>query len=283
VTSLFKRLASGRLPEGENEAVLGAVLAEKVGAVLGQEVRLSLPTVGAEGGDGQGGPRFVSVKVVGTIRLGMHDLDSKYLFAPIASVQNFLNQPGKVTTFKIKLKSQERSRSAEIAGRLNDAFGYPFRAKDWSMLHKNLFAMIVIEKAVLAIIMTAIIVVSAFNVISTLMMMIHDKAREMAILKAMGFSAARAFRLFLLLGSGIGVVGVLGGVGLGLLLNTVLDRAKLIDIPPQVYNLDHLPVITRWHEVLIISGVTLVIVLGATLYPAIRVARKSPLDGLRYD
>jgi lipoprotein-releasing system permease protein len=167
--------------------------------------------------------------------------------------------------------------------RLSDAFGYPFRAKDWSQLNRNLFYAIQLEKAVIAIILTVIVVVAAFNVVSTLMMMIHDKGREIAILKAMGFLPSQSFLLFCILGLGIGAVGTGMGVVSGLGLGWVLKATRWIDLPADIYYIGFLPVIVRWSEVALITGVALVISFLATLYPSRMISKRSPLEGLRYE
>jgi lipoprotein-releasing system permease protein len=192
-----------------------------------------------------------------------------------------LDEPGKVSTFKIKLASGVDSR--RVSDRLTEEFGYPFRAKDWGELNGNLFYAIQLEKVVIAVILTIIVVVAAFNVVSTLMMMIYDKTREVSILKAMGFKPSQTFGLFCLIGVGIGVVGTVTGIGLGLGAGWILERTRLIRLPADIYYIGYLPVRVRWTEITWIGVVAFTITLLATLYPAYKVATRSPLDGIRYD
>ncbi|MGZ3698175.1 MAG: FtsX-like permease family protein, partial [Bdellovibrionota bacterium] len=278
VTEIPQRLISGRLPAAEGELVLGSVLADRVGAKEGSEVRLIAPFIG----EGEGAaPRIFKGKVVGLVRMGMYDYDSKFLFAPLGAVQKMMDQPGRVTSFKIRLAPGVDSRRA--SDRLTDTFGFPFRAKDWGQLNKNLFYAIKLEKAVIAIILVVIVIVAAFNVVSTLMMMIHDKTKEIGILKAMGFRPGQSFRLFCLIGLGIGAVGTVVGVLSGLGLNAVIRSSHLINLPADIYYIAFLPVVVRWKEVGMIAVVAMIIAFLATLYPAIQVSRRSPLEGLRYD
>jgi len=225
--------------------------------------------------------KSLQVKVVGIVQMGMYEYDSKFLFMTLPSVQKFLDQPERVTTFHIQLKPGAPSRTA--SDRLSESFGYPFKAKDWSQLNRNLFYAIQLEKAVIAIILTVIVVVAAFNVVSTLMMMIHDKGREIAILKAMGFLPSQSFLLFCILGLGIGAlgtgVGVLGGLGLGWLL----EKTHWIDLPADIYYIGFLPVIVRWPEIALIIAMALLISFLATLYPSLMISKRSPLEGLRYE
>jgi lipoprotein-releasing system permease protein len=213
--------------------------------------------------------------------MGMYDYDSKFVLSTLSSVQNFVDRPGQVTSFKLKLAS--RSSAREVSDRLADNFGYPFRSKDWGQLNKNLFYAIQLEKTVIAILLTAIILVAAFNTVSTLMMMIYDKNKEIAILKAMGLAPRQSFGLFCLIGMGIGVVGTVLGCSAGLGLNWILGTSQWIRLPADIYYIDYLPVIVRWSEVGLIAICALLISFGATLYPALSVSRRSPLEGLRYE
>ncbi|MBI3534880.1 MAG: ABC transporter permease, partial [Deltaproteobacteria bacterium] len=252
------------------------VLSQKIGALVGTEVKLIFP-----GLEGHGSPKVVSVQVVGIVRMGMFDYDSKYIFTRLSFLQQILDAPTQVTAFKMKLRTL--ASSGLVAERLSKSFGYPFRAKDWSTLNKNFFYAIHLEKVVISILLAVIIIVAAFNVASTLMMMIHDKSKEIAILKALGFPASQSFRLFCYIGMGIAVLG--GGLGLllGLGANYILAKTELIRLPAQIYSLDFLPVIERWNEILIILGVALCVVFVATLIPAFHVSRKPPIEALRYE
>lgn len=280
VTALPERMIWGRLPEAQDEIVVGSDLAARVGIVReklpSHTVRLVAPFVGDEGA-----AKTREAQVVGVFTMGMHDYDSKYIVAPLGPIQRFLDQPGKVSTFKLKLPDGMDTRKA--ADRLSDSFGYPFVAKDWSLMNKNLFYSIQLEKVVIAIILTAIIIVASFNVASTLMMVIHDKTREIAILKAMGLRPRQSFALFCVIGMGIGVTGALIGVAGGVGLNRIIANSHLIQLPADIYYIGFLPVAERWGEVLVIALVALLIAFFATLYPAIQVVRKSPLDGIRHD
>jgi lipoprotein-releasing system permease protein len=291
VTAIPSRLVSGRMPAADGELTLCRTLADKIGATEGSEVRLILPFSGEapkgkrhgdDDSDPLGGtPKVIKGTVVGIVAMGMYEYDSKFIFAPLSSVQGYLNQGKRVTSFNIKVTPGSDTRSA--SDRLADNFGYPFRAKDWAQLNKNLFYAIQLEKAVIAIILTVIVIVAAFNVVSTLMMMIHDKTKEIAILKAMGFRPAQSFRLFCLIGVGMGVVGTAGGVGVGLCLSWLLKKTHWIDLPADIYYIGFLPVVVQWREILLIAGLALLISFLATLYPGIQVSRRSPLDGLRYE
>ena len=287
VTSVASHVVQGRMPEKEGEIALGASLASRIGVFEGNQVRIIVPFVqdksGATGADtgGMSAPKVFKARVSGIIKMGMHDYDSKFMFAPMLDVQKYLDYPGRVTSFRIKLRDGSDSRRASDA--LSANFGYPFRAKDWGQQHKNLFYAIQLEKAVIAVILTVIVIVAAFNVVSTLMMMIHDKTKELAILKAMGLRPAQGFALFCYTGMGIGAVGVAAGVAVGMVLNKILERTKIINLPADIYYIDYLPVIVRWNEIALVGLVALLITFAATIYPSWRAVKRSPLDGLRYE
>ncbi len=284
-TEIPRKLVRGRLPEHEDEVAVGSFLAERIGVVVGNEIRLIAPFIGDVEEARQEGestaPRVAKKSVVGIVKMGMHEYDSKFVFATLGSVQSFFSQPDRVTSFKIRLKPGSDARAA--SDRLSDNFGYPFRAKDWSQLNKNVFYAIQLEKAVIAIILTVIVIVAAFNVVSTLMMMIHDKTKEIAILKAMGFRPGQGFQLFCLIGMGIGFVGVAVGIGLGLLVNWLLEKTHWIDLPADIYYIGYLPVVVNWSEIALIALVALLVIFVATFFPAYKVSTRSPLDGIRYE
>jgi lipoprotein-releasing system permease protein len=277
VTDIPRRVIQGRLPVVEGEVALGSLLAEKIGAQEGTEIRLIVPFIG----EANAIPKVLNAHVVGIVRMGMYDYDSKFAFMDLASIQNFLGQPGRITNFNLKLSPGVDSRRA--SDRLADHFGYPFRAKDWSQLNRNLFYAIKLEKVVIAIILSVIVIVAAFNVVSTLMMMIHDKTKEIAILKAMGFRPAQSFRLFCMIGVGIGFVGIIFGVAGGLGLGWILKKTRWIHLSEDVYYIDFLPVVILWKEIALIALSAWIISFLATIYPSWSVSRRSPLEGLRYE
>lgn len=279
-TDIPKRIKEGRLPIRAHEFALGSALAEKIGAKLGSDIRLIIPFKANDKSDSFT-PTSVSGVVVGLVEIGMYEYDSKFLFGEIEGVREALDLKGSVTTFKIRLEPEADSLLA--AKRLNDGFGYPFRSKSWAQLNKNLFYAIKLEKAVIAIILAAIVIVAAFNVLSALMMMIEDKTREIAILKAMGFRPGQGFRLFVFLGLAIGIAGVCLGIVFGIGANVFIDRSRLISLPSDIYYIGFLPVVMRTPELITIAVGALLITFLSTLFPAIQIARRPPLQGIRED
>jgi lipoprotein-releasing system permease protein len=283
VVKLQPRLISGSLDGGslastlqnQTGVILGQALAQQIGAQVGSRIELVIPFAQ------QGEPRVVAAHVIGLVSLGVYEYDLKYLYAPLTLVQELIQKPGQVSTMRIKVDPQVSSK--KVADRLSEGFGYPFRVKDWSVLHSNLFAAIELEKKVIAIILAGIILVASFNVISTLMMMTQDKGRDLAILKSMGFKPQQTFWLFCFIGTGIGLLGgVMGLIG-GLILNVILAKTQLIHLPASVYYLSYLPVKANILECASIVGFALLLAFLASVIPALRIASKSPIEGIRYE
>ncbi len=285
VIPLGDRLVSGGvLPEREGEILLGAALAEKLGSAVGDTVRVIMPFAGLNDDEdqGYGSPRVQDFKVTGIVHLGMYDYDSKYAYAPVSSVQQLVfNEPKDyITSFRMKVK--ESSRAQGVAAELSKHFGFPYRIRDWSQLNKNLLYAIALEKVVIGVLLTAIMVVAAFNVISALLMMVHEKEKEIAILRVLGVRRRDQFHLFSFIGSFFGLIGTLLGVLLGLFAVWLLRNYRFIKLPAEVYHLEYLPVVIRWTEWCAIGLMAFVICFLATVGPAARIARRNPVEGLKW-
>ena len=285
VISIEDRLAVGStLPQNEGEIVLGSALAEKLGVKAGEDVRVIIPFSGMEDSDGggYGSPRVQDFKVVGIVHLGMYDYDSKYAYSSLHSVQTLVfNEPKDyITSFRMKLK--DPSTAPAVAAELSQHFGFPYRIRDWSQLNKNLFYAIKLEKAVISILLTVIMIVAAFNVISALLMMVYEKEKEISILRVLGSRSRDQFFLFSYVGSFFGFLGTLLGVVLGLVCVFILSQTRLIHLPSGIYHLEYLPVVIRWTEWFAIACLAFVICFLSTVGPAARIARRSPVEGLRW-
>jgi lipoprotein-releasing system permease protein len=170
-----------------------------------------------------------------------------------------------------------------VARVLADTLGFPFRTEDWQQQNSSLFQALRLEKLGMAVILLLIVLVAAFNIVSTLTMVVTDKTREIGILKAMGMSARSIRRIFLAQGVVIGLVGTTTGLVLGLIGAFALDRYKLIRLDPSVYFIDHLPVDMQWLDVVLIVVASLAIAAIATLYPARQAARLFPVEAIRHE
>ena len=182
--------------------------------------------------------------------------------------------------------SSKRAQAQQVMaqlGQLSDSLGYPYRVLDWQEVNSQLFQALKLEKLAMRVILLLIVLVAAFNIVSTLTMVVKDKTREIGILKAMGLPARSVRKIFLAQGLVIGIVGTLIGVAIGVTAGISIDRGQLIPLDPTVYFIDHLPVTIQIGDVLWIIGASVVIAALATLYPSMQAARLFPVEAIRHE
>src|SRR5690606_30864032 len=196
-------------------------------------------------------PAIRQFELTGTFSTGMYDYDSQNLYAPMAAVQDLLDLPAN-TVSGIAVNVSDPWHAEAVATAIEEVLGFPYYTQSWIDLNATLFSALKLEKLALFIILSLIILVAAFNIISTLVMVVRDKTKEIGILKSMGLNDAGVLRVFMLQGLAIGLVGTaLGTVG-GLTLVWLLDRYKFISLPGDVYFVDTLPVALDLTDLLLI-------------------------------
>lgn len=182
----------------------------------------------------------------------------------------------------IDVRLYDAGQAESIAARINDTLGFPFWSQTWMQMNKNLFSALKLEKVVMFIILALIVLVAAFNIASSLIMMVMEKTRDVAILKAMGATNRSIRKIFVFKGLVIGIVGTTLGVIFGFILCGLLEKYKFIELPGDVYYLTTLPVQLEMSDVAMIAVSAIVICFLATLYPAGQAARLDPVDAIRY-
>ena len=272
---------------GEDTVVVGYRLAQKLGLLPGDRITLIAP----QGMASPLGtlPRIRSYKIVAVFNVGMFEYDSSHIFMPMEAAQLFFQMPDAasgVEVFATDADQVRRLRQEIIA-----AVGPGVRVYDWQQANSSFFNALQVERNVMFLILTLIIVVAAFNIISSMIMLVKDKGRDIAILRTMGASRGMVLRIFFLTGASIGIVGTLAGFGLGVLFCENIESIRqalqaLTGTPlfsPEVYFLSRLPAIIDWREVSQVLGMGLALSFVATIYPAWRAARLDPVEALRYE
>ena len=271
---------------GPDAIAIGITLANRFGLSAGSKITLVSPQ-GAATAFGTI-PRVRSYTVAAVFQVGMNEYDSGYVFLPLEAAQVFFQQPGQATQIEVSVDDPDH---APAVGRaiLAALAGQPVRIIDWQQTNNSFFAAIQVEQNVMFLILTLIILVAAFNVVSSLIMMVKDKTRDIAVLRTIGAGRGAVLRIFLMVGASIGVTGTAVGTLLGVLFCLNIERIQgwveaatgRTVFDPTVYYLAHLPARLDWHEVSQIIAMSLALSLLATLYPSWRAARTDPVEALR--
>ena len=267
--------------------ILGKELSRKMGVVVGGVVSMVSPVsritpVGLI-------PRMKLFKVVGVFESGMYEYDANLSFVLLKSAQKFFSMKDAVSGIEVRVDDIEQARN--IATAIQKKLGFPYHARDWMSMNKNLFSALKLEKIVMFIILILIIFVAAFNIISTLFMLVMEKAKEIAILKSMGASRKSIIKIYSYQGLIIGLVGTFLGCAAGFIivpnLNEIVGFIEsvfgIVAFPSDIYYLDRLPSEIQYMDSFLIVIFSIAICLIASLYPAWRASKLDPVDGLRYE
>ncbi len=258
--------------------ILGKVLARNVGASRGDVVSVISPkgTLSPIGHL----PTVRRLAVVGIFDSGMYEYDEMLALTGLETTQSMLRMGSDVTGVEMTITDVYAAR--EIADEISADLGLSFWARDWMRANKNLFAALKLEKTAMFVILILIVLVAAFNIASTLIMIVMEKKKDIAILKAMGATNRSIRKIFVTNGMIIGAVGTFLGVGLGLALCAFLKHTEFIKLDSKVYPFTSLPISVQLWDVLAIAGAALLICFLATLYPAWQASRLDPVEAIRY-
>jgi lipoprotein-releasing system permease protein len=284
-TDLLRYIKEGDMKDlkrGEQEIpgiILGRELSRNLGLFIGDEMRMISPA----GDIGPLGmiPRMKKFKLVGVFEVGMFEYDSNLALVHIRDAQDFFKLDDEVTGIEVRV--DEIYGSEKIAEEVEGALGPPFYARDWMDMNRNLFSAIKLEKLVMFIILILIVLVASFNIISNLIMIVMEKSREIAVLKAMGATSRGIMSIFMVHGLVIGLVGTVLGLSVGYLTCQLLKTYKFINLPPDVYYLSYLPVKMDVFDFIVVPAAAVFISFMATLYPSWQAARLDPVEPLRYE
>lgn len=262
--------------------VLGKLLSLRFNRYVGDTIRL-LTSGGGKMNPVTGAltPRMETFEVTGIVSTGMYEYDNSYAFIALDKAQDLANLGTGVTG--IEVKTTDRWQAASVGAQLSNALGWPYRTVDWQEQNRSLFQALKLEKLGMGVILLLIVLVAAFNIVSTLTMVVADKTKEIGILKAMGMPAGSIRRIFFAQGLVIGLVGTALGLILGFTGALALDKYQFIKLDPTVYFIDHLPVSTQATDVIWIIMASIAIAAIATVYPALQASRLFPIEAIRHE
>ncbi len=261
--------------------VLGRTLAENLDADLGDTVRVTTPLIGLDmlgWSPSDATPTTRRFKVIGVFYAGFLEYDTKLVYVDLFQSQSFFDQGDSVTGVEITV--HDINTAKDVSRRAKKMLGGgPYHTVDWEHLNEPLFTALKTQKVVLTVVLSVIVGVAAFNIIATLVMMVFDKRREIAILKSMGASHGGILRIFMYAGTVVGVVGIAIGLAVGFGICFALDKIGW-PLDPKVYLIDHLPITIHWLNFVVTAGVAFLICILATILPSLSASRLRPVDGL---
>ncbi|HEX7090159.1 MAG TPA: lipoprotein-releasing ABC transporter permease subunit [Longimicrobiales bacterium] len=274
--------ALGPTQSGLPGVLVGARLAEKLGARPGDTLLVASLENIKRSASGDIVPVYREFEVTGTFETGMYEYDQQNLYVELPVAQDLLDmQPDEVGGLAVNVGDPWNAQ--DVAREIDLALGFPFWTSDWMTLNRQLFSALKLEKLAMSVILFLIVLVAAFNIISTLIMVVTDKTREIGILKSMGMTDGQILRVFVLQGLTIGLIGTALGAAGGLVLVWLLDRYEFIKLPGEVYFIDTLPVALDPVDMVLILVVSLLISFTATIYPARQASRLQPVEAIRHE
>jgi lipoprotein-releasing system permease protein len=261
--------------------IIGFSLADRLGVGLGDRVQL-LSAAGIDIGGFGSMPTARTFRVAGYFQSGLYEYDDNVAFINIPEAQRLFEMGSKVNGIQFKLSDMELAR--EVAEVIEErAGGYPYTTVTWFDTNKTLFAWMQYEKWIAFIVLSLIILVAAFNIVSTLIMVVLEKTKEIGILKSMGASNESVMRIFIYQGAVAGVIGAVLGVVISYLLCWAQIKFKFFELPPDVYIISALPILMKPLDFILVAGAAFMISLTATVYPAYRAAKLDPVQAIRYE
>jgi len=290
LTAVSSHILAGSLDDfkGDDAIAIGVGLARQFGIRVGDSITLVSPQ-GAATAFGTI-PRVRAYKVVAVFQVGMNEYDTAYVFLPLDAAQIFFQKQAEATQIEVMVGDPDRVGAVRRA--VYAALeGTPVQVIDWTQSNNSFFAAVQVEQNVMFLILTLIILVAAFNVVSSLIMMVKDKTRDIAVLRTLGAGRGAVMRIFLMCGASVGITGTVVGTLIGVVfcrnIETIQHWVETATgtrvFNPEVYYLTHLPARLDWREVAQVIVMALALSLLATLYPSWRAARTDPVEALRHE
>ena len=259
----------------ENGIILGNELANSIHAQVGDNVIVMFPSQLSSV------PKMKKLKVEAIFHSGMYEYDTTLAYVDLAVADDMFSFEGGVSGIAITTLSFDKAK--EYAKNLQEKLGYPYRARSWIDMNKNLFSALKLEKIMMFIILALIIIVASFNIISNILLLSVEKAKEIGILSAMGFKNLSISKIFFYEGFIVGTIGTLLGLFLGILISYGLKNFEIFKLPQGVYYVDRLPVMIIPGDICLVALCAFIITIISGLYPAYQVAKLEPLEAIRYN
>ena len=283
-TDLKQNIINGSIDDLDPESdlpgiILGSDLSRTLGVIVGDIVNVISP-VGTIGPLGML-PKIKKFKVVAVFKVGMYEYDAGFAYMHLKEAQSFFNMKDSINGIEVKV--DDINKADDVSLTIQDTLGFPYVTQDWKQMNKNLFAALKLEKLVMFVILVLIVIVASFNIISNLIMIVTEKSREIAILKAMGATDKGIMTIFMLYGLTIGLIGTAVGLTGGYVTCYLLDTYNFIKLSPEVYFIPYLPVKTDISDFIYVSLSAITISFSATIYPALKASRMNPVEPLRYE
>jgi lipoprotein-releasing system permease protein len=285
---LADHIVEGSLADFDDDGVaVGDRLARRLGLTVGSPITIISPQGTATAFGTM--PRIKTYRVAALFDVGMYEYDNSFIYVPLEAAQVFFRLPDAVNNLEVFLADPDRVR--ETRRQIAAVLGGHVRIVDWQQANSSLFNAVEIERNVMFLILTLIIVVAAFNIVSSMIMMVKDKGRDIAILRTMGASRGAILRIFMLSGASIGVVGTLAGLALGVVFTRNIEAIRefvqnILGVnlfSAEIYFFTRIPARIDVNEVAAVVGMALALSFLATVYPSWRAARLDPVEALRYE
>ncbi len=274
---LENSVVTGEFDLGKDKVVLGTLLASDMNAYPGDTI--TILTFRGKSTNLLSGIRARNMEVTGVVDFGIYDFNTSIVLTDLAGARNVSGISTGVSGVEVELKNPYSAN--EFARKISKLLPIDYRIVTWIEMNRSLFSALKLEKIAMFVILILIIVVASFSIVAMLMLLVVQKTRDIGILRTLGVTSRGIKRIFMMVGGFVGLFGAVGGGFFGVIVNFLIGKYKLISLPPDVYFVDHLPVQTKFSDVLTIIVATFLIIFLATLYPAHRAASLSPQEAIR--